>query len=203
MPLNSSNNSLLSLVYSSNHWVDDLLHPDTHLRCIHAALSVHNHVFHALLKVLQKLGVSDSRHVLLREQLAIFLHGSVKGLSVTDILQILSPSKCGQYCISSHICADQKRTCITGISDVFYLSDLFYSHYCNISTLGSWVLTVTYCSFLIRCSSHVTMDCKLSCQKCDITPVFEAASWDVRTAPKWPKKCKKKNVKNNSNYVVA
>jgi len=66
-------------------WVDDLLHPDSHPERIRAALGVHSHVFYALLKVLRKLGFSDSRHVLLREQLAIFLHGCVKGLSVVDL----------------------------------------------------------------------------------------------------------------------
>jgi hypothetical protein len=68
-------------------WVDDLLHPDSHPERIRAALGVHHHVFHGLLKVLQKLRIWDSRHVLLREQLAIFLHGCVKGLSVTDLCE--------------------------------------------------------------------------------------------------------------------
>jgi hypothetical protein len=65
--------------------VDDLLHPDSHPERIRAALGVHKHVFNGLLKALRKLGLSDSRHVLLREQLAIFLHSCVKGMSVIDL----------------------------------------------------------------------------------------------------------------------
>jgi uncharacterized protein (TIGR02452 family) len=38
---------------------------------------------------------------------------------------------------------------------------------------------VKYCLFSIRCSSRITANCELSCQKCDVTPIFEVASWDV------------------------
>jgi hypothetical protein len=41
------------------------------------------------------------------------------------------------------------------------------------------VMWFEYCLFSIRCLSHVTANCELSCQKRDVTPIFEVASWDV------------------------
>ena len=60
-------------------WVRDLLdgHPDR----IHHELGVRRHIFNLLFRVLQKLGYTDSKHVTLEEQLAIFLYSSVTGLS--------------------------------------------------------------------------------------------------------------------------
>jgi hypothetical protein len=66
-------------------WVNDLLHPDSLPEQICAALGVHHHVFEMLLRVLRYLGYSDSKHVQLEEQLAIFLHSCVKGLPIAEI----------------------------------------------------------------------------------------------------------------------
>jgi hypothetical protein len=66
-------------------WVNDLLHPNSHPERIYKALGVHYHVFMQLLNVLLHLGYSDSKHVTLEEQLAIFLHGCVKGIPIVDL----------------------------------------------------------------------------------------------------------------------
>jgi hypothetical protein len=61
-------------------WVHDLMagHPER----IRHELGVHLHVFKLLLVVLRKMGYSDSRHVLLEEQLAIFLYACCSGLTI-------------------------------------------------------------------------------------------------------------------------
>jgi hypothetical protein len=38
---------------------------------------------------------------------------------------------------------------------------------------------ILYCSISIRCLSCITANCELSYKKRDVTPIFEAASWDV------------------------
>ena len=65
---------------SSVQWVDELMegHPDR----IQTVLGVRLHVFKALLKTLCKIGFSDSKHVKLGEQLAIFLYTCVTGLTL-------------------------------------------------------------------------------------------------------------------------
>jgi hypothetical protein len=64
-------------------WVDELIqgHPDR----IKIALGVHLPVFRALLKTLHKMGYGDTKHVTLREQLAIFLHTCVTGLTIRQV----------------------------------------------------------------------------------------------------------------------
>jgi hypothetical protein len=59
-----------------------------HPERIHHELGVHLHVFQRLLVDLQKMGYSDSKHVLLEEQLAIFLYG------------------CGTACLSAILVSD-------------------------------------------------------------------------------------------------
>jgi hypothetical protein len=70
-------------ILSGYGWVLELLtgHPDR-IRC---ELGVRVHVFDALLSHLQEMGYSHSRNVTLKEQLAIFLYGSVTGLSVRHL----------------------------------------------------------------------------------------------------------------------
>jgi hypothetical protein len=64
-------------------WVMELLtgHPDR----IRTELGVHLHVFEALVDALRRLGYSDSRDVVLEEQLAIFLYMSVTGLTIRHV----------------------------------------------------------------------------------------------------------------------
>src|SRR6267154_4106478 len=64
-------------------WVNELLtgHPE-HIR---TELGVHRHVFFMLLNLLREAGLTDSKHVLLEEQLAIFLYASITGLSVRHL----------------------------------------------------------------------------------------------------------------------
>lgn len=70
-------------ILSGYAWVLELLagHPER-IRC---ELGVHLHVFEQLVDSLRKLGYSDSRNVTLEEQLAIFLHASVTGLSIQHL----------------------------------------------------------------------------------------------------------------------
>lgn len=64
-------------------WVLELLsgHPER-IRC---ELGVRHHVFYSLLDHLRAMGYSDSRGVLLEEQLAIFLYTCVTGLSIRHV----------------------------------------------------------------------------------------------------------------------
>ena len=64
-------------------WVLELLtrHPER----IRSELGVHLHVFHKLLDALKGIGYSNSRHITLEEQLAIFLYGCVTSLSVRHL----------------------------------------------------------------------------------------------------------------------
>jgi hypothetical protein len=64
-------------------WVDELIegHPDR----IRIALGVRLPVFKALLATLRKMGYDDSRHVKLREQLAIFLYTCVTSLTTRHV----------------------------------------------------------------------------------------------------------------------
>jgi hypothetical protein len=64
-------------------WVSELLtgHPDR-IRC---ELGVRRHVFYILLNLLRDSGCRNSKYITLEEQLAIFLYGSVTGLSVRHL----------------------------------------------------------------------------------------------------------------------
>jgi len=64
-------------------WVQELLHG--HPECIRTELGVHKEAFHALIRELQSMGHGDTRNVTLEEQLAIFLHMSVTGLSIHHV----------------------------------------------------------------------------------------------------------------------
>ena len=64
-------------------WVDELMtgHPDR----IKIALGMRLRVFKALLKILHKTGYGDTKHIMLREQVAIFLHASVTGNTIRQL----------------------------------------------------------------------------------------------------------------------
>jgi hypothetical protein len=62
------------------NWVCELL--NGHSERIHNELGIHKHVFNSLIIALQQAGVHSSKHVFLKEQLAIFLYTSVTGLSL-------------------------------------------------------------------------------------------------------------------------
>lgn len=68
---------------SGQEWVEELMHghPDR----IYCELGVHLSVFVNLIITLRSMGYGDSKHVKLEEQLAIFLYGSVTGLSVRHL----------------------------------------------------------------------------------------------------------------------
>ena len=70
-------------VLSGYHWVLELLagHPE-HIQC---ELRVHMDVFLQLVTELWESGLSDSRNVMLEEQLAIFLYNCVTGLTVRHV----------------------------------------------------------------------------------------------------------------------
>jgi hypothetical protein len=70
-------------ILTGEGWVLELLagHPQR----IRTELGVGHQVFHRLITTLQSFGLKNSRHVLLEEQLAIFLYASVTGLSVRHL----------------------------------------------------------------------------------------------------------------------
>ena len=67
-------------ILSGGMWVQELLdgHPD-HILC---ELGVWKEVFEALICTLRAIGTTDSKHISLEEQLAIFLYMSVTGLTI-------------------------------------------------------------------------------------------------------------------------
>ena len=67
-------------ILSGEMWVQALLngHPD-HILC---ELGVWKQVFEVLICTLCAIGTTDSKHVFLEEQLAIFLYMSVTGLTI-------------------------------------------------------------------------------------------------------------------------
>ena len=67
-------------VFSGTDWVQELI--NGHPECIRNELGVHKHVFHALVEELQLAGYKHSKHIYLKEQLAIFLYTYVTGLSL-------------------------------------------------------------------------------------------------------------------------
>jgi len=70
-------------IFTGLDWVNELI--NGHPECIHTELGVHLHVFNALIATLQKMGYSDLKYVMLKEQLAIFLYGSVTSLTIWHI----------------------------------------------------------------------------------------------------------------------
>ena len=64
-------------------WVHELLngHPER----IQNELGVYRSTFTLLIKALQALGLQSSRHILIEEQLSIFLYTVVTGLSCTHV----------------------------------------------------------------------------------------------------------------------
>ncbi|KAG2067659.1 hypothetical protein BDR04DRAFT_983810, partial [Suillus decipiens] len=73
-----------TLALSGHEWVMELI--IGYLKCIHCELGMYVHVFESLINELHAfcnnaLGHTDSRYVLLEEQLAIFLYSCVTGLT--------------------------------------------------------------------------------------------------------------------------
>ena len=68
---------------SGEAWVDELLagHPER----IRTELSMHRAAFLELVSTLQGLGHSNSKHITLKEQLAIFLYTCVTGLTLRHV----------------------------------------------------------------------------------------------------------------------
>ena len=64
-------------------WVHELL--NGHPQRIMTELSVRRHVFLALYDELQREGLSDTKHIALEEQLAVFLYACTTGLSVRHV----------------------------------------------------------------------------------------------------------------------
>jgi hypothetical protein len=66
-------------------WVRELLHG--HPGRIRISLGVSKDVFRKLILTVRQMGMSDSRHVTLEEQLAIFMHGCVTGLTIRHLAE--------------------------------------------------------------------------------------------------------------------
>ncbi|KIO10383.1 hypothetical protein M404DRAFT_21335 [Pisolithus tinctorius Marx 270] len=70
-------------ILTGSGWVAKLL--NSHPERIRTELAVHKHVFNILLWELQQHGIGPSKHIMLKEQLAIFLYTSVTGLSIRHV----------------------------------------------------------------------------------------------------------------------
>src|SRR5215472_5800093 len=72
-------------ILTGHAWVLELLvgHPDH----IQTSLGINQEVFLHLVSTLHDMGLSDSRHVTLEEQVAIFLHGCVTGLPIRHLAE--------------------------------------------------------------------------------------------------------------------
>ncbi|KAG2745659.1 hypothetical protein P692DRAFT_20741197, partial [Suillus brevipes Sb2] len=72
-------------ILSGVGWVNKLLngHPER----IQCELGVHHHVFIVLLQLLHDGSINDSKHITLKEQLAIFLYGCVTGISICHLAE--------------------------------------------------------------------------------------------------------------------
>jgi hypothetical protein len=64
-------------------WVHELL--NGHPGCIHNELGIHKHVFYSLITALEQARVHSSKHVFLKEQLAMFLYTCMTGLSLRHV----------------------------------------------------------------------------------------------------------------------
>jgi hypothetical protein len=103
-------------------WVHDLM--AGHPKHICHELGVHLHVFKLLLVILRKMGYSDSQHVLLEEQLAIFLYACCSGLTIRFLGERFQHSNdtISKYAVPFffHILFDSLLI-ITGISSICLL----------------------------------------------------------------------------------
>ncbi|KAI0246224.1 hypothetical protein BJV78DRAFT_1135690 [Lactifluus subvellereus] len=70
-------------ILTGEGWVLELL--NGHLEQMHTELGVCVPVFQQLVLELQEIGLGLSRHVSLKEQVAIFLYASVTGLSIQHL----------------------------------------------------------------------------------------------------------------------
>ena len=72
-------------ILTGQAWVDELLlgHPNR----ISCSLGVSKETFTKLISVMRQHGLTDSRHVSLEEQLAIFLHATVTGLTMRHLAE--------------------------------------------------------------------------------------------------------------------
>jgi hypothetical protein len=64
-------------------WVTELL--TGHSECIQCELGIHCHIFIILVNILCESRISDSRNIMLEEQLAIFLYACITSLSVCHL----------------------------------------------------------------------------------------------------------------------
>ncbi|KIM86660.1 hypothetical protein PILCRDRAFT_64982, partial [Piloderma croceum F 1598] len=64
-------------------WVCELL--NGHPGCIHNELGIYKHVFYSLITALEQAKVHSSKHVFLKEQLAMFLYTCVTDLSLHHV----------------------------------------------------------------------------------------------------------------------
>jgi hypothetical protein len=70
-------------ILTGEGWVLELL--AGHPKCIQCELGVHQHVFIELIEELREMGYTNSKHVSLEEQLAIFLYACVTGLTIRHL----------------------------------------------------------------------------------------------------------------------
>lgn len=86
---------------TGQEWIDELI--EGHNGHFHDAMSMHQHIFQRLVKMLEEQGgLTDTKHVTKKEQVGIFLYAAVTGLSnrkVQEQFQRSSDtvSKCVDY----------------------------------------------------------------------------------------------------------
>jgi hypothetical protein len=135
-------------------WVTELLagHPER-IRC---ELGVHKHVFYTLINLLRQAGCRDSKHVLLEEQLAIFLYASVTGLSIRHLGERFQRSnetisKYVHYCFQL---LPRILIYFQGISNGFFLHSLPRQYIQHMSGYLMQIALLPPKSLKTRSSSH-------------------------------------------------
>ena len=125
-------------------WVLELL--NGHPEHIHNELGVNKNVFNALIKELELAGYVSSKHVYLKEQLAIFLYTCVTGLSLCHVCKHFQHS--GET-VSKYVSIIQSHLTLININspDIssFCLSTFHHHHF---------ILT-TFTSHMIMILSHL------------------------------------------------
>jgi hypothetical protein len=96
---------LRTSILTGRAWIHELLQAENPNR-IHVSLGVRKHVFLQLISVMRAMGLEDSRHVTLEEQLGIFLHASVTGLTNRHMAERFQRSN---HTISRCVTLDQHR----------------------------------------------------------------------------------------------
>ena len=124
---------------TSAAWVLELL--NGHPECIHNELGVHKNVFNALIEELELVGYVSSKHVYLKEQLAIFLYTCVTSLSLCHVCEHFQRS--GET-VSKYVPIIQSHLTLINIDspDISSLCSSTCHHHSISTTFTSHMITI-------------------------------------------------------------